>query len=677
MLRKAKIRIILALLALLMLGSTAFAAPTSQLIKDGDVHTFPTELSNMYITQHNVGQNGGSIYKDSEASLDMAVRLMADLSLEAYGVNGALATQFLYGDVDFADIRVGYMADLYQVFYYDSTSYAQVIYIQYYPQMKTAWYGLIDVIPQTQSACQAIILDRTNAAYTASRQADAAGLRRAYELLADELAEAYAPVEVSCSRCAGTGWVTETCPECHGAGTRSVNCGTCGGDGQRNCSYCGGAGRKACDNCHGDGIGNCNRCLGCGTTGGTTCRKCGGSGLGECPFCEGSGTEYCTPTYRCKHCNSGKISATCGNCSGSGETYAGCPECAGTGKVTQSGRLTMPGATPSSTTTADSRASKQQEAVDYSAQILQAQTYSRRIAAGMFHTLGIQADGTVYGAGNPNMNRTKFSDCKNVVQVAAGEDFGVCLRADGTVLARGENSSGECRTSAWRNIVDIAAGGDHLVGLKKDGTVVATGWNGNGECDVSSWFDIIAVEANYYCSAGLKRDGTVVMTGSYYPDAAQWRDIVSIAVGTNHIVGLQSNGTLLVNKSFSGDVQHPAEAWTGIIDIACYTPPEERVFISGESGYVKFDYVVGLRADGTIMAESLTENLDPAFSQTVSQWKDIVAIEGGTNLIGITSDGRVLTAGPDIYDWTWNREAFTYPPSGNGRNTVGNWDLID
>jgi len=110
------------------------------------------------------------------------------------------------------------------------------------------------------------------------------------------------------------------------------------------------------------------------------------------------------------------------------------------------------------------------------------------IAAGIEHTVGLRADGTVVAAGVHTYCNTK--SWRDIVAITAGAAHTVGLRTDGTVVAVGVNEDGQCNTGSWRDIIAIAAGGDHTVGLRADGTVVAVGDNEDGQCNTGSWRDI-------------------------------------------------------------------------------------------------------------------------------------------------------------------------------------------
>ena len=71
-----------------------------------------------------------------------------------------------------------------------------------------------------------------------------------------------------------------------------------------------------------------------------------------------------------------------------------------------------------------------------------------------------------------------------MVAVSAGIYHTVGLKADGTVVAVGENEYGECDVGSWTDVVAVSAGYKYTVGVKADGTVVAVGKNEDGQCNV-------------------------------------------------------------------------------------------------------------------------------------------------------------------------------------------------
>ena len=226
------------------------------------------------------------------------------------------------------------------------------------------------------------------------------------------------------------------------------------------------------------------------------------------------------------------------------------------------------------------------------------------VSAGVYHTVGLKADGTVVAAGSNRNGQCSISNWKDIVAVSAGTYHTVGLKTDGTVVAVGSNASGQCNISGWKKIFAVSAGSSHTVGLKADGTVVAVGDKTNGQCNVTNWKDIVAISTGSSHTVGLKADGTVVAVGSNGSrqcDVSSWTDIVAISTGSSHTVGLKADGTVVAVGS-NGSRQCGVSSWTDIVAIS-----------TGSS------HTIGLKADGTVVATGLN-----AYGQcNVSDWKGI------------------------------------------------------
>ncbi len=240
------------------------------------------------------------------------------------------------------------------------------------------------------------------------------------------------------------------------------------------------------------------------------------------------------------------------------------------------------------------------------------------IAAGSYHTVWVNSDGTV---GHVGRNRPEYlQGLKDVVQIAAhhatfgldsegtlvfGDDSAwtsetyqewfdlvdidssecdmIGLRSDGTVITTGK---GDYNTYGWSNIVDVAAGMLAIYGLRENGTVIALGKNDQNQMDVEEWTDIKEITAGNYYAAGLKKDGTVVVAGGhkwYKMDTSTWTDIVAIRGGANHLVGLKSDGTVVATGN-NEDGQCLVSAWADVVAL--------------DAG---FCHTVAVTSDGTLL----------------------------------------------------------------------------
>ena len=100
-----------------------------------------------------------------------------------------------------------------------------------------------------------------------------------------------------------------------------------------------------------------------------------------------------------------------------------------------------------------------------------------------------------------------------------------------------------------------------------------------------------------------------------------------IATGSDHMVGLRADGTVLAvgNNAYG---RCGVSGWKNVAAIA-----------------VGWYHTVGLRADGTVLATG--DNVDGRCD--VSEWKDVVAIAAGyAHTVGLHADGSVLAVGNDV-----------------------------
>jgi len=222
------------------------------------------------------------------------------------------------------------------------------------------------------------------------------------------------------------------------------------------------------------------------------------------------------------------------------------------------------------------------------------------LAGGIYHTLALRSDGTVWawgqngagqlGDGTTTNRKTpvRVLELTDVVGVA-GSNHSLALKSDGTVWAWGYNNSGQLGdgTTTDRNtpvqvlgitgVVSIAAGTWHNLALKNDGTVWAWGYNNNGQLgdgtttlrttpvQVLGITGVVSIAAGSWHSLAFKNDGTVWAWG--YNNYGQLGDgtttqrntpvqvsgltgiagltgVVDIAAGYFHSLALKSDGTV-------------------------------------------------------------------------------------------------------------------------------------
>jgi hypothetical protein len=90
-----------------------------------------------------------------------------------------------------------------------------------------------------------------------------------------------------------------------------------------------------------------------------------------------------------------------------------------------------------------------------------------QIAAGSYHSLALQSDGTVVGWGyDAYGQRTIPVGLSNVVQVDAGDSHNLALKSDGTVVGWGWNSVGQTTIPVGlSNVFQVSSGGYHNLAL--------------------------------------------------------------------------------------------------------------------------------------------------------------------------------------------------------------------
>lgn len=216
------------------------------------------------------------------------------------------------------------------------------------------------------------------------------------------------------------------------------------------------------------------------------------------------------------------------------------------------------------------------------------------------------------------------------------------------------------------------------IAIKDDGSIIALGKNENGICDNAekySGIDKASVRSTENI-AFLTKDGEVLSIGSNYSGCEEWKDVVDIVSDYAGLLGLKKDGTVYFSekptemdpfwaarRKFYGT--HPSE-WKDVykyfgdrIAIDKYG----RVYGYGtDDNYLKFDglkdvvYMINethfkayIKADGTI--HEIYSRIN------IPLWNDIVSIYGGYDyVIGLKKDGTFVCEGEfkskeDILKW--------------------------
>ncbi len=218
-----------------------------------------------------------------------------------------------------------------------------------------------------------------------------------------------------------------------------------------------------------------------------------------------------------------------------------------------------------------------------------------KVIAGMYHSLALQANGTVAGWGDPYAAEVPM-DLTNVVDMAAGEYHSLALLGNGTVVAWGDNWAGQSDVPpSLSNVAAVAAGASFSAALRTNGTVVC--WGGYAD-DVNlvamttpaGLNNIKSIAAGYAHCLALRSNGTVVAWGDNSAGQtnvpASLSNVVAVAAGVYHNLALRSDGTVV--------------GWGGPSDLGLTNAP------IGASNVVaittKYYHNLALRADGHVIA---------------------------------------------------------------------------
>lgn len=265
------------------------------------------------------------------------------------------------------------------------------------------------------------------------------------------------------------------------------------------------------------------------------------------------------------------------------------------------------------------------------------------------------------------------------------------IKENGTVVAQGVNRNGECSVDDWSNIIEVYTNGYISFGLRKDGTIAMSDVTEYLQTDKGSFFDarkkITTIQTwtrmeHLYVTEewdreiwGLTIDGKVYYAGypetkPYLPEISNWTDIVEFydcnrgteydAVNDNLILlenylGLRMDGTV-VHAGEDEGLKRAVESWHDIVKIkqvgigfvVGWKSDGTMVSYGGPSALTQeelsdtVDIVAGyalLKRDGTI---AIYSDSDPTFTEA-ENWRDIESIYNYFHLIGVTSDGTVLT----------------------------------
>ena len=235
------------------------------------------------------------------------------------------------------------------------------------------------------------------------------------------------------------------------------------------------------------------------------------------------------------------------------------------------------------------------------------------------------------------------------------------VRNDGTVLFfTGVPQRWEMdKIASWTNVLEVEVNTYYVVALKDDGTVEVARDTENIRGDISKlvdgWTDIVSVSTSGFDIYGLKSDGTLLH---------------AVSAGGEHECSLNNTGAV----ALKGDYFIKGDKTLNRINFDSVTG--EHIFetsINGLDDVVAFSDEAVVRSDGTvtildswnkddgILAPGLA--VDPSYQEVdlrkeISEWHGITDVSLNDHIVGLKADGTVVAAGRndfgecDVFDWT-------------------------
>ena len=282
------------------------------------------------------------------------------------------------------------------------------------------------------------------------------------------------------------------------------------------------------------------------------------------------------------------------------------------------------------------------------------------IACGYRHTLAIGSDGTLWAWGknvygelgqgyadvNSHPTPLKVGSARNWVAVAAGRNHSLGLQANGTLWAWGDTLLDvnpfliPTRVGNASNWVALAAGATHSLGIRSDGTLWAWGWNTYGQL-------------------GLGISDQKVTTATQVWPGTNWLAVASSGgsdgSGGDYSLAIRSDGTLWA----WGD-NSDGELGQGYADANQHLSPIQVGFANNWAAIAGGAWhCLGLRSDGSLWAWGLNDqgeigqgnNTVQYYSPTQvaigTKWRTMAA--GTRDSLAIRSDGTLWSWGANYY----------------------------
>jgi alpha-tubulin suppressor-like RCC1 family protein len=296
----------------------------------------------------------------------------------------------------------------------------------------------------------------------------------------------------------------------------------------------------------------------------------------------------------------------------------------------------------------------------------------KSIAAGGYHLLAIQADGTIeswgrnwqgqLGLGNFTGHRALPEQVLNIdtaVMVDAGELHSVALLADGTVRTWGHNGDGQLGDGSSSNkhtpqdiglsgITTVSAGYNHNMAVSSDGSVDSWGWDANNQLGTGE----LKMYQPYPVSV-VSSDQQGLMNSVGRLDGMRRSPI---SMNHLHALALNTQGNVSAwGYAHNAQLGEGTSGYGLYNTVAAQSAMDNAVSISGGWGYS-----VALKQDGTVwtwgenisgvLGQGLADNVKVAYPAAVANLPGIVVVEAGPwHVMALDGDGNVWAWGPNNF----------------------------
>lgn len=326
------------------------------------------------------------------------------------------------------------------------------------------------------------------------------------------------------------------------------------------------------------------------------------------------------------------------------------------------------------------------------------------ISAGYEHAAAVKVSGTLWAwgrnqngqlgqgaTGTYNTSPIQVGSAGTWVAVSCGRGHTLGLQANGTVYSWGDNTAGQLGTgnltaqlsplavrTLSNNWIQISTGNNHTLALKSDGTIWGWGANNSGQLgngstsakstptQIGTASDWVAVSAGTSFSLGLRADGTIWSWGSNSSGQlgnSSATPTVPVQIGTNttwksisagnaHSLALRNDGTMW-GWGYNGN---------GHLGTGNTTSQSSPVQVGTNTTWVTasagVDHSMAMRSDGTIWGTGFNgfgelgqgaTGQQTSFGQTGTATNWISVSAGGGFSMGLRADGTVYAWGDNSF----------------------------